>query len=118
MEGILSRDTEQDQFQAFIERVSQIDDSWKFWAKIVFQDCLAYVGLFLAIRCQKWKLRVSSLKKMALLFAAYDFTTYQRLIPNQLADTQTFPAHILQCRQAGAFAVGIRGVKGSFIRTR
>ena len=55
---------------------------------------------------------------MALLFAAYDFTTYQRLIPNQLADTQTFPAHILQRTQVGAFAVGIRGVKGSFIRTR
>jgi len=58
VEGILSRDTEQDQFQAFIERVSQIDDTWKFWVKIVFQDCLAFVGLFLAIRCQKWKLSV------------------------------------------------------------
>ena len=34
VEEILSRDTEQDQFQVFIERVSQIDDTWKFWAKI------------------------------------------------------------------------------------
>ena len=45
---------------------------------------------------------------MVPLFAAYNHTTYQRIIPNHLADIQTFPAHILQCMQAG----GIRGVKG------
>jgi len=46
---------------------------------------------------QNWKLRVSSLRKMAPLFAAYDRTTYQQLIPNHLADIPTFPAHVLQC---------------------
>jgi len=46
---------------------------------------------------QNWKLRVSSLRKMAPLFAAYDITTYQQLIPNYLTDIPTFPAHVLQC---------------------
>jgi len=52
---------------------------------------------------------------MAPLFAAYDRTTYQQLIPNHLADIPTFPAHGLQCMQAEALVVSIRGVKGHSI---
>lgn len=111
VEGLLNNISQND-FQAFVEKVSKTDDTWKFWAQFVLQDCLAYVGLFLAIRCQNWKLRVSSLKKMAPLFAAYDRTTYRRLIPNHLADIQTYPSQLLQCMQAGAFAVSVTGVRG------
>ena len=81
-----------------------------FWNWFVFEDCLAYVGLFLSIRCQNWKLRVASLKLMVLI--AYDCTNYQPLTPNHLADMQSFSACILKCLEEGAFAVSIRGFKG------
>jgi len=37
-------------FLTFIHQMSQIDDTWKFWAQFVFSDCYCYVGLYLAIR--------------------------------------------------------------------
>ena len=92
--------------------LSEADDTWKFWARFVLEDCQAYVGLILAMRCQNWNLRVSSLMKMAPLFAAYDHTTYQRLIPNHLADIQTYPAQVLWCMQTGAFAVSVKVFRG------
>ena len=58
---------------------------------------------------------MSSLKKMAPLFSTYDRTTYQQLIPNNLADIQTYPAQVLQCMQAGAFVVSIRGFRGHLV---
>ena len=70
--------------------------------------------LFLAIRCQNWKLHISSLKLMVPLFSAYDRTTYQRLIPIHLADIQKFPPKILQCLKKG-FTVSIKGEKGHAI---
>ena len=57
-------------FSIFIEKVSSKDDTWKFWCQFIFKDCLAYIALYLAIRCKNWKLRVSALKLMAPLFAA------------------------------------------------
>ena len=112
VEELLSRLGQYEKFRAFVQRLSEVDDIWAFWNQFVFQDCLAYVGLFLSIRCQNWKLRVASLKLMAPLFIAYDRTTYQRLIPNHLADIQSFPKCILKCLEEGAFAVSIRGYKG------
>ena len=74
--------------------------------------CASYIALYMAIRCKNWKLRVSALKAMAPLFAAYDRTTYQQLIPHHLADLQTFPAKVLQSLEAGGFAVCILEGKG------
>ena len=95
-------------FHSFTEKVSRLDDIWKFWCQFVFKDCLCYIALYMAIRCKNWKLRVSALKAMAPLFAAYDCTTYQQLIPHHLADLQTFPAKV----EAGGFAVCILEGKG------
>ena len=53
-----------------------------------------------------------ALKMMAPLFAAYDRTTYQQLIPHHLADIQTFPDSVMHSLQARAFAVCIVGGKG------
>lgn len=73
-------------FQSFITERCQEDDTWKFWAHFVFEDCLAYIGLYLAVRNHKWRLRVACLKQMAPLFSAYDRIHYQQLIPHHLAD--------------------------------
>lgn len=78
-------------FRSFVTICSDQDDTWRFWSQFVFQDCLGYIGLYLAIRFNNWKLRVASLKNIAPLFSAYDRIYYQRLIPYHLADLQTFP---------------------------
>lgn len=90
-----------DEFRSFVNKQSDKDSTWKFWAQFVFDDCMAYIRLFLSIRFRKWDLRVSSLKLMAPLFCAYDRTTYQRLIPNHLAAIQTFPPKIIECFRKG-----------------
>ena len=88
------------------------DDTWKFWHQFVLKDCLHYLALFTAIRCRNWNLRVSALKCLAPVFEAYDRTTYQQLIPNHLADIQSFPESILKQFQSGAFAVSFQPSKG------
>ena len=85
------------------------DETWKFWYDFVFKDCSVYIQLFLAIRCENRGLRVSALKQMAPTFKAYDRTTYQRLIPNHLADLQQFPPLLLGHLKKG-FAVSISGI--------
>lgn len=99
-------------FTKFTENLSSQDDTWKFWCQFVFKDCLCYLALFIAIRCKNWTLRVSALKMMAPLFAAYDRTTYQQLVPQHLVDIQTIPEPVLLNLEAGAFAVCILQGKG------
>ncbi len=98
-------------FMSFTEQRALCDDTWKFWTQFVFVDCYSYIGLYLAIRGSNWKLRVSSLKQMAPLFAAFDRDTYQRIIPRHLADLQQYPLEVLRCLEAGGFTVSITGEK-------
>ena len=110
VDSLLSDDHQN--FQSFIKEYCKKDDTWKFWAQFVFEDCLAYIGLYLAVRNHNWKLRVTCLKQMAPLFSAYDRIHYQQLIPHHLADLKKFPSKILNCFEAGAFSVSLTGVKG------
>ncbi len=114
-ENLLLEDDAHKDFQCFVQKMCDGDDTWKFWSQFVLEDCMSYVGLFLAIRCQRWDLRVASSIQMATLFSAFDWTTYRHLIPNHLADLQTFPPKILHCFKGGAFVVNITGTQGHMV---
>ena len=107
--GLIEDTSVHTNFLQFLEQQSKSDDTWKFWVQFVMQDCYAYIGLYLAIRGSNWRLRMSSLKQMAPLFSAFDRDTYQKIIPNHLADIQQYPPEILNCLQKGGFTVSITG---------
>ena len=58
----------------------------------VFQDALAYIGLYLSIRGGMWDMRMGSLKEMCPLFAAFDRLNYRTIIPQHIADVLSMPA--------------------------
>ena len=75
--------------------------------KIIFQDAMAYIGLFLSIRSGDWSLQMASVKKMAPLFTAFDHLTYQKLISQHIADVITLSLVVLTMFQQGAFVVSM-----------
>ena len=60
VDSLLSDDHQN--FQSFIKDCCKKDDTWKFWAQFVFEDCLAYIGLYLAVQNHNWKPRVTNLQ--------------------------------------------------------
>ena len=67
----------EDHFRLFLKKMSDLDETWKFWIRFVFDDCYPYIMLFLSIRSGKWKLRMAAIKSMAANFAAFDHPIYQ-----------------------------------------
>uniref|UniRef100_A0A1X7UKW6 Uncharacterized protein n=1 Tax=Amphimedon queenslandica TaxID=400682 RepID=A0A1X7UKW6_AMPQE len=78
-------------FYDFVENQASLDDTYKI--------------LYISIRTSNWKLRMSSLKNIAPLFAAYDRLHYQRLSPDHIADIQSYPEAILLALEEGSFTV-------------
>jgi len=56
--------------------------------------------------------RVSSLKQVTPLFAAFDWPSYQKIITQHLEDTLTYPEIIRHCFEHGAFVVSIKDRPG------
>jgi hypothetical protein len=98
-------------FFDFIKRNSEFDKTWKFWSGFVFDTCYVYVSIYLSLRGCNWNLRNASLKSMMPVFAAFDRTLYQRLIPTHIADLHIFPQNILNSLEAGAFVVNLTGTQ-------
>ena len=96
-------------FMGFINQMADRDSVWNLWVNFVFSNCYCYITLFLVIRGSNWKLRLSSLKQTASIFAAFDQDTYERIIPSHLADLKQYPASILKCLEVGCFTVSITG---------
>ena len=48
----------------FIEEHAIHDDTWQFWARFIFEDCMAYINLFTTIQEKNWHLRVTAIKLM------------------------------------------------------
>ena len=99
----------QEDFMKFVDDQSEKNETKKFWSQFVFQDCFAYVSLYLAIRSGRWDLRMAAIKSMAALFTAFDRPHYQKLIPQHIVDMLTIPEEILSHLSKGGFTVSIRG---------
>ena len=93
-------------FQSFVNKMTSLDDTWKFWARFVFEP---YIALFIAIRIENWHLRMAALKMMAANFTAFGHPNYQKLITNHVLDVLHMPTELLECFQNGGFAVSISG---------
>ena len=93
----------------FLQNQARIDHTWRFWIQFVFEDAMAYIGLFLAIRSGNWNLRTASMKKIAPIFTAFDHQTYQKTISTHIVDILEMPSTILAMFQQGALVVSIKG---------
>ena len=96
-------------FRLFLRTMSDLDDTWKFWVRFVFEDCYPYILLFLSIRSGSWKGRLAAIKSMAANFAAFDHPIYQRLISNHTLDIANIPSKLLEFFESGGFVVSISG---------
>ena len=92
-------------FSTFIEQLGCKQDTVRFWHQFVFQDCLAYIALYRAIRTRNWQLRVATLKVMAAMFEGTDRPVYQRLTPQHLLDLAKLPSEVLHDLEDGCFSV-------------
>lgn len=93
----------------FVDMESKKNGTKQFWSQFVFQDCFAYVFLYLAIRSGRWDLRMAAIKSMAVLFTAFDRPNYQKLIPQHIVDMLTIPEEILSHLSKGGLTVSING---------
>ena len=99
-------------FEFFMEEQTSKYQTWHFWSQFIFEDCFAYISLYLSMRSGQWDLRMAAIKSMAALFTAFDRPNYQKLIPQHIVDMLTIPDRLLSHLRQGGFTVSIRGRPG------
>ena len=96
-------------FTNYVNKLAKSNDTLKFWLGFVFEDGLAYVGLYLAIRGGLWDLRLACLKGMCPVFSAFDHIHYLKMLPQHFHEVLTLPVHIRKCFEQGGFVCNIKG---------
>ena len=96
-------------FSTFIDVCTTQSQTLQFWCQFLFQDCLAYIALFLAIRSGDWELRVAAMKLMVPLFTSFDRPKYSKLIPHHFLEMYRLPTAVLAHLKKGGFTVSILG---------
>ncbi len=96
-------------FTQYITKMADIDDTWTFCSRFIFEDCQPYVSLFMAIRNENWFLRMASVKSMAANFTVLDHPIYQNLISQHIIDVSCMPAELVEYFKKGGFALSISG---------
>ena len=96
-------------FSTYIKTHTTHNQTLQFWCQFLFDDCLAYIALFLAIRSGNWDLRVAGFKLMAPLFTSFDRPKYSKLIPHHLQEMHRLPTAVLALLKKGGFTVSILG---------
>ena len=109
LEEISDKSKDMCQFRIFVDTHSKQNQTLRFWSQFLFQDCLTYIALFLAIRSGNWNLRNAAFKLMAPLFTAFDRPKYSKLIPHHFLEMHTIPDMVLAHLKRGAFTVSILG---------
>ena len=80
-------------FEIFMEEQTLKYQTWHFWSQFIFEDCFAYISLYLSMHSGQWDLRMVAIKSMAALFTAFDRPNYQKLIPQHIVDMPTIPIY-------------------------
>jgi hypothetical protein len=97
------------EFEEFRRVNCEKDDTFRFWDNYIHNDCMYYVGLFIAVRCGNWDLRMSCLRDMIPLFSITDHQNYARILPQHLADIDQMPELILKQMKMGGFSASLKG---------
>ena len=87
-----------------IQPQATVDNTRQFWTQFVFQDCMAYIGVFLAIRSGDWNLRMACIKHMAPIHCIWSFNlptahckTYQWCSLHATTASYNAPARWICC---------------------
>lgn len=103
----------QNEYVKYCKEMSDKYETFKFWNQFLFNDCLCYIHLWIAIRSGNWNLRNAAFKAMAPLFYAFDRQNYSYLIPAHIRMLHTLPEYILDHFRSGAFVCSISGANFS-----
>ena len=98
-----------DDFLTYVTSMASKDSNWKFWKDFVLYHAFSYICLFLSTRGGVWKLRLAGIKCMAPLFAAFDRTHYQKIIPQHLSELLLMPKEVIDFFECGGFVCSVSG---------